>query len=486
VGGTRRRGFGGRRARQRDAVNTSRSLAALGMTAVLSSAAVAQQDTKTFHDLGHAILRELIETNTTGSSGNTSELAEQLSTRLRISGFPAADIVVVGPTTKNMNLVVRYRGAPNSTKKPILLLAHLDVVEARKEDWTYDPFRLTEVDGYFYGRGTQDVKGGAATLITTLLRLKAERFVPDRDLILALTAGEEGGMPYNGVEWLLQNRRNLIDAEYTINVDAGGGEMENGKHTLFDVQAAEKVFHSVSLTVRNSGGHSSLPRRDNAIYALARALDRLSKFDFPAKTSEITRAYFAKAASAAKPAVAADMRRVASGSSDPASIARLSRDPFYNALLRTTCVATMLEGGHAENALPQTAKATVNCRMLPGSDPVDVERTILRVVNDSAVHLVAIDTAQPSPPSPLRPDLFTAIDASVKAIWGSLPIVPFMETGATDGLYLRNAGIPVYGFTGLFIPTNDIRAHGKDERLLIKSFDDGLDFMYDLLKRVAR
>jgi acetylornithine deacetylase/succinyl-diaminopimelate desuccinylase-like protein len=293
-------------------------------------------------------------------------------------------------------------------------------------------------------------------------------------------------MPYNGVEWLIRNRRPLIDAEYVLNVDAGGGESDNGQPSLFDVQAAEKVFHSVSLTVRNPGGHSSLPRKDNAIYSLARALDRLSKFDFPAKPSEITRSYFAKAAMKAKPAVAADMKRIASGSTDPAVIARLSKDPFYNSILHTTCVATMLEAGHAQNALPQTARATVNCRMLPGADPADVERTIIRVVNDTAVHLTPVDTAKPSPPSPLRPDLFNIIDASVKAIWGPLPIVPYMETGATDGLYLRNAGIPVYGFSGLFIDPNDIRAHGKDERIRIKAFDEGLDFTYDILKRVTR
>jgi acetylornithine deacetylase/succinyl-diaminopimelate desuccinylase-like protein len=347
---------------------TMRSLAA---SLLLATATGAQQSPATFHQLGHAILRELIETNTTGSSGNTSIAAEQLAARFRDAGFAEADVQVVGPSTKNRNLVVRYRGS--GARKPILLLAHLDVVEAKKEDWTYDPFHLTEHDGYFYGRGTQDQKGGAATLVTTLLRLKDEHVVPDRDLILALTAGEEGGMPYNGVEWLIKNKHNLIDAEFAINVDAGGGEMEHGKHTLFDVQAAEKVYHSVALTVKNPGGHSSLPRKDNAIYALAKALDRLSAFDFPPKPNDVVKAYFAKAASTANPMTAGDMRKVANGSADAATIARLSQTPLYNALMRTTCVATMLEGGHAPNALPQSAKATVNCRMLPGEDAAAVE-----------------------------------------------------------------------------------------------------------------
>jgi len=461
----------------------ARCIAAAAALASIAPVATAQQSPETFHQLGHAILRELIETNTTGSSGNTTIAAGQLATRFRDAGFPEADVQVVGPTPKNLNLVVRYRGS--GARKPILLLAHLDVVEAKREDWTYDPFQLTEHDGYFYGRGTQDQKGGAASLVTTLLRLKEEHVVPDRDVILALTAGEEGGMPYNGVQWLIKNKRNLIDAEYAINVDAGGGEMERGKPTLFDVQAAEKVYHSVTLTAKNPGGHSSLPRKDNAIYALAKALDRLSAFDFPAKPNDVVKAYFSKAASAASPAIAADMRKVAAGTADAATIARLSRTPLYNALMRTTCVATMLEGGHAPNALPQTAKATVNCRMLPGEDAAAVEKTLVRVINDTSVHLTPADTAVPSPASPLRPDVFSAVEASVKAIWGAVPIVPIMETGATDGLFLRNAGLPVYGFSGLFIATNDVRAHGKDERILITAFDQALDFTYDLLKRIT-
>jgi acetylornithine deacetylase/succinyl-diaminopimelate desuccinylase-like protein len=463
----------------------SGALALVAMVAPGETMLLAQQPMAPtmFHQLGHAILRELIETNTTASSGNTTLAAQQLATRFEDAGFPIADVQVVGPMAKNRNLVLRYRGS--GAHKPVLLLAHLDVVEAKREDWTYDPFRLTENDGYFYGRGTQDVKGGAALLVTTLLRLKQERWTPDRDVILALTAGEEGGMPYNGVDWLIKNKRDLIDAEYVINVDAGGGELENGKHTLFDVQAAEKVYHSVTLTAKNPGGHSSLPRKDNAIYALAAALDRLSRYEFPVQINDVVKAYFTKAAATASPQVAADMRSVASGAHDPAAVARLSKMPLYNSLMRTTCVATMLQAGHAANALPQTATALVNCRMLPGVDPVSVERTIARVVNDTSVHVAPADTAIQSPPSPLRPDLFDAISASVKAIWGPIPVVPIMETGATDGLFLRNAGVPVYGFSGLFIATNDIRAHGKDERILISAFDDGLDFTYDVLRRVA-
>jgi acetylornithine deacetylase/succinyl-diaminopimelate desuccinylase-like protein len=455
------------------------------LSGFFSTPAFAQQpSTSDFHQLGHAILRELIETNTTASVGNTTVAAEQLQVRFKDAGFAPEDDQVVGPSVKQRNLVVRYRGS--GARRPVLLIAHLDVVEAKREDWTYDPFVLSEHDGYYYGRGTQDQKGGAAMLVTALLRLKQEQFVPDRDLILALTAGEEGGMPYNGVQWLIANKKPLIDAEYVINVDAGGGELEGGKHTLFDVQAAEKVFHSVALTARNPGGHSSLPRKDNAIYALAHALSRVAGYEFPAKPNDVVKKYFEKAAATAKPQVAADMRAVAAGTATPAAIARLSTTPLYNALMRTTCVATMLNGGHAPNALPQTATATVNCRMLPGDDPAAVENALVRVIADTSVHLTPIDTAVPSPASPLRPDVFSAVEASAKAIWGNVPIVPIMETGATDGLFLRNAGVPVYGFSGLFIATNDVRAHGKDERILVTSFDEGLDFTYDILKRIAR
>jgi len=448
-----------------------------------SSATAQQQSAAAFHQLGHTLLRELIETNTTHATGNTSDAALKLSKRFKDAGFADADVQVVGPGPKDRNLVVRYRGSGKA--KPVLLLAHLDVVEAKKSDWTYDPFVLSEHDGYFYGRGTQDVKGGAATLVAALLRFKAEKIVPDRDLILALTAGEESGGSYNGVQWLIKNKKDLINAEYTINVDAGGGEIENGKNTLFAVQAAEKVYHTVKLTVKNAGGHSSLPTKDNAIYHLSAALDRLAAFDFPAKPGDIVKKYFVTAAAKATPAVASDMRAVSSGTADAAALARLSKLPLYNAFLRTTCVATMLEGGHAENALPQTATATVNCRMLPGEDPAEVEKTLIRVIADTAVHLAPADTAVPSPPSPLRPDLFSLIDASVKSVWGPVPIVPTLETGATDGLYLRNAGVPVYGISGIFIGIDDVRAHGKDERILITAYDQALDFTYDFLKRLT-
>ena len=437
-----------------------------------------------YQQLGKAILKSMIETNTTGSVGNTTVLAQNMARLFIDAGLPEADVQVVGPAERNRNLVVRYRGA--GARKPLLLMGHIDVVEALRSDWTVDPFVLTEQGGYYYGRGTQDMKGSAATVVAALLRLKSEGWQPDRDVILALTSGEEGGSDYVGMQWLVEKQRPLIDAEYAINVDVGGGEIINGKNVLMGVQAAEKVFHTVSLTVSNTGGHSSLPRPDNAIYSLAKALEKLAAYTFPEKPNEIVRAYFKQAAASAEtPGLAAAMRTVAAGNNSASAFATLSEVPLYNALLRTTCVATMLQAGHAQNALPATAKATVNCRILPGEDVVAVERTLVRIIGDTSVKLAPVDTPVPSPPSALRPDVLSAIDASVKATWGTLPIVPKMETGASDGLYVRNAGVPVYGVTGIFVAVNDSRMHGKDERILVSSFQDGLRFAYELIKRLG-
>ncbi|HEY2853400.1 MAG TPA: M20/M25/M40 family metallo-hydrolase [Gemmatimonadaceae bacterium] len=457
----------------------------------------AQQALTPYQRLGRDILRDLVQTNTEHSIGSTTKATERLAARFRAAGFAASDIEVVGPDTgsdsKDKNLVVRYRGA--GKRRPILLIGHLDVVEARPSDWARDPFTLIEENGYFYGRGTLDMKDGDAAWVAALLRMKQEGVVPDGDYILALTAGEEGGGGYNGIEWLLANHRTLAgvslqSVQYVLNADAGGGELRNRKPTAFDVQAAEKVFYSVSLTARNPGGHSSLPRKDNAIYALARALDRLSSYAFPMRTNEVTRAYFAQTASLiGDPNVAADMRAVsAADTPDSAAAERLAaRSAFYNAQLRTTCVATLLQGGHAENALPQMAQATVNCRMLPGTATADVDATIRRVIGDTSVAVVSLRPATPSPPSALPPAVEREIQQVVTSLWGALPIVPDMETGATDGLFLRNAGFPVYGVSGLFAdPTIDAdnRAHGLNERIGVRAFYDQLEFTYRLLRRL--
>ena len=466
----------------------------LSLALVLSVATTARPQTPqtpltAYQSLGRDLLRDLIETNTTYSTGSTTGAAERLAARFRAAGFPAADVQIAGPDTgrdaKDRNLIVRYRG--KGTRRPVLLIGHLDVVEARREDWVLDPFVLTERDGHFYGRGTLDMKNGVAAWVASLLRMKQEGIVPAGDYVLALTAGEEGGGGYNGIQWLLAHRRDLIDVAYVLNADAGGGELHDGKPVEMDVQAAEKVFQSYRLTVRNPGGHSSLPEKDNAIYRLAAALGRLGVYEFPMQTNAITREYFARSAALNQGDLAADLRAVsAKPTVDSAAAARLAaRSPFYNALLRTTCVATLIQGGHAVNALPQRAAATVNCRILPGVDPAEIERTIRSVVADTAVAITRADTAVPSPPSPLSPPVEQAIRSATTAIWGPLPLVPTMETGATDGLFLRNAGIPVYGVSGYFVDPNkpaDTRAHGLDERIGVKAFYDQLEFTYRLLR----
>jgi acetylornithine deacetylase/succinyl-diaminopimelate desuccinylase-like protein len=444
---------------------------------------VRAQDLTPYQQQGHDIYRELVETDTTHSTGDTTKAAELLAHRFRSVGFPEADIQIIGPEPTNKNLVVRYRGS--AAKSPVVLLAHLDVVAAKREDWSLDPFKLTEKDGYFYGRGTSDDKDGATTLSAALLRLRQENFKPDRDLILALTAGEEGGGVYNGADWLLKNHRQLVEGALCLNADAGGVQKRHGRKLLYAVQAAEKVYQSYRLEIKGPGGHSSKPTKDNPIYHLAEALIRLSKYEFPVQLSEITRGYFAKMSHIETGQAAADMKGILLTPPDPEAIKGLSASPSYNALLRTTAVATMLEAGHAENALPQTARAVVNCRILPGEPPDNVRQTLITVLADDRIAITPIEPAKPSPPSPLTPEVLQALERAKKNLWPELPIVPEMETGATDGLYFRQLGIPTYGITGTASDLDDIRMHGKDERMAIQDFYDGLEFEYQLIKAIA-
>lgn len=463
----------------------ARSVFALALlSAGVGPLLVAQEGGSAQARLGRDVLREMIEVNTTDTRGSTTVLANKLAARFIAAGFPAADVQVVGPadSTRHHSLVVRWRGTGGA--RPFLLLAHLDVVEARREDWSFDPFTLVERDGFFYGRGTTDVKGPAATLVTSMLRLRGEGFTPSRDIILALTSGEESGNS-NGVEWLLTNRRDLIDAAFVVNVDGGGGAMRGGRRTAFHVQAAEKVYQSFALTVRDRGGHSSLPTSGNPIYRLSRALGRLDAFAFPAILNPVTRAYFTSSADLVGGPTGEAMRRFVANTGDAAAVATLSSDLVYNALIRTTCVATMLEGGHAENALPQLARATVNCRMMPGSDPDSVRATLVRVVADTGVAVEFTGKATPSAPTALSSDVAAALDRVITGLWGRVPVLQMMETGATDGLYLRNRGFPVFGLSGVFFDVEDDRAHGRDERIGVVAFDEGLEFMRRLLRELA-
>jgi acetylornithine deacetylase/succinyl-diaminopimelate desuccinylase-like protein len=436
-----------------------------------------------YQRLGREIFKELIETDTTHSSGDTTPAAEALAGRFRAAGFPETDIRVIGPNPRNQNLVVRYRGT--GARSPVVLLAHLDVVEARREDWSLDPFKLTEQDGYFYGRGTSDNKDGAAELSAALLRLRQEGFAPDRDLILALTAGEEGAPDYNGVQWLLQTHRELINGDICLNVDAGGLQKRRGQQLLFTVQTAEKIYLSFRLEATSPGGHSSLPTRDNPIYRLAEGLVRLSRHEFPMRLNETTREYLAKMSEIETGQTAADLKAALRAPPDSDALVRLSTNPVYNATLRTTAVATMIGGGHAENALPQRVRATVNCRLLPEESPEDVLTTLRRVLADDQIAVTPIKPVRPSPPSPLAPDLMQAIERAKEKVWPGVPLAPQMESGATDGLFFRQQGIPTYGVGGTAGDLDDIRAHGKDERVAVQDFYDGLEFEYQLIRVVA-
>jgi acetylornithine deacetylase/succinyl-diaminopimelate desuccinylase-like protein len=432
--------------------------------------------------LARAIYKEFIEIQSGYTTGSTTPVARAAAARLKSAGFPDADIHVDGPDPKKLNLVVRYHGT--GARKPLLLLAHTDVVEAKREDWSIDPFQLIEKDGYFYGRGTGDDKAQAAIWIANLIQYKAEGFKPDRDIIVALTADEEGGGPFNGVDWLLKNHRDWIDADFALN-EGGWGESVNGKRIANDLQVSEKYVLGFRLEVRNKGGHSSLPVADNAIYHLAGALDRLSKFAFPLHTNEVTAAYFKQMAKTESGAVKADLEQVAAGSQAAMQRVAAASTP-WNATLRTTCVATMLEGGHAMNALPQLAAATVNCRVLP-DDKVDFVREALRkVVADTQVAITMQGDFAAGPSSPLRADVVQAVTSATEKLWPGVVTVPIMVMGATDGRSLRIAGIPTYGVQGFFIDRDDVRFHGRDERMRVQSFYEGQAFLYDLVKRLAR
>ena len=439
------------------------------------------------NQLVRGLLRELIEINTTHSVGSTGKAAEAMAARLRTAGFDASDVQVLGPNSAHANLVARLRGT--GARKPILLISHLDVVEARKEDWTTDPFQFVEKDGYFYGRGASDIKCGDAILVADFIRWKHEGFRPDRDLILALTANEEGGdVEENGIYWLLKKHRELIDAAYSINLDGGNLETKKGKKLLNELQYAEKGFLSFVLEVKNKGGHSSLPEKENAIYRLSRGLVRLSEFDFPVTLDAGTRAFFEAVAVSQEPEVASAINRMLSTNPpNAAAIALLSKSPDWNAALRTTCVATMLEGGHAENALPQSAKATVNCRILPAEAPAAVEKTLRRVLSDDQISMTPIEPLAQvqSPPSPLLPEVVAAAKKVTSAMWPGVPVVPFVSQGGTDGTHLRRAGIPTYGISGIADNYDDIRAHGKDERIAATALYEGREFTYRLVNGLS-
>ncbi len=459
---------------------------------VLAAGCCAASAQQTEQDrLARDIFKQLIEINTTDSNGNVTTAADAMAARLRAAGFSSGEVIVDGPNARKKNLVVRYRGT--GKRKPVLFIGHLDVVEAKREDWSMDPFRFIEKEGYFYGRGTQDMKAGDAMLVANFIRLKREGYMPDRDLIVALTADEEGGA-YNGVEWLLKHHRDWIDAAYCINLDGGEFDKRKGKRLLAQIQASEKVYADFRFESRNSGGHSSVPTPDNAIYHLAAALLRVRDHEFPVAMSEITKNYFEQMGKIEGGPEGAAMERAARDPKDEAAIAQLSKNAFYHSLLHTTCVATLLHGGHAPNALPQMAEANVNCRIFPGEEPEAVQAALERAVADPKVTITMVTSTGSDgqripivavPPSPLLPEVVEAEKQTADGMWPGLPVVASMSTGATDGKYLRIAGIPTYGIACMFYDMDDDRAHGKDERIGIQDFYDGVKYNYRLMKALS-
>jgi acetylornithine deacetylase/succinyl-diaminopimelate desuccinylase-like protein len=438
--------------------------------------------------LSHDIFKQLIEINTTDSVGNVTSAAGAMALRFRDAGFPDSDLHILGPNDHKKNLVVRFHGS--GKHKPVLLIGHLDVVEARREDWSTDPFQFVEKDGYYYGRGTQDMKDGDAIMVTTLLRFKKEGYVPDRDVILALTADEEGGTS-NGVDWLLKNNRELVDAEFVLNHDGGGILSEHGKPQFMTVDASEKLYSDYQLTVTNPGGHSSLPKPDNAIYHLADGLARLEHYEFPFELTNITRAYYERMSKIATGQRAADMLAILKNPPDMAAVARLSQDPIDHSLMHTTCVATRLSAGHANNALPQTAQANVNCHIVPGHSTEEIRQELEKVVADPKISvrevggIGGVTNRRSFAPPPLRPDVLQPLEKVVESMWPGLPVIPDMATGASDGIYTNAAGMPTYAISGEAIDRDDIRAHGKDERIRVDSFYRAVEFYYRFLKAVT-
>ncbi len=471
------------RAARRIAAHLAAAFAVLPMLALAAEPTAAQENVspREYRDLARDLLRELIEIDTNVDDGNITAAAEAMADRLRAAGFPEEDILVDGPTPTKGNLVVRYPGRDPGLK-PLLALAHIDVVAADPADWSVPPFEFLERDGYFWGRGVTDDKDEAAIYIANLIRMRDQGFVPERGIVVALTADEEGG-DHNGVQWLLEHRRDWIDAAYALN-EGGGGMERGGRRISNNVQASEKVYQSFTLAATNPGGHSSLPVKKNAIYDLSRALLSIQSYDFPVMLNEVTTAYFTRTAEIVGGEMGEAMRAVLADAGDSHALGVLAPQPQYNSRLRTTCVATRLQGGHADNALPQLAQATVNCRILPTHDPADV-RARLQELAGSEITVTPVDEPQPSPPSPLTDEVLGDIERITAAMWPGVPVLPVMSTGATDALYLRNAGIPVYGVSGIFHDVDDVRAHGQDERIRIEHFQEGQEFLYRLVRALT-
>lgn len=458
----------------------------------LASSASAQDDSSAYNEpyqlTALEIYRKSVSIRSALGHGRVPEVANYLAGKFVQAGFSNEDVNILPFTLaggeQTAGLVVRYRGDDSSEKLPILLLAHMDVVDALPQDWERDPFTLIEEDGYFFGRGSQDNKFGTTILTTTFLRLKAEGFVPTRDLIIAFTGDEETNMV--STQAMVTTHRDLTNAEYVLNADAGGGVLDsNNAATSYLVQAAEKTFATFELTVRNPGGHSSMPRADNAIFELADALKKIQAYRFPIRTNDITREYFSASAKVTDGELGAAMQRFADNPLDEEAANVLYADPSQVGITRTTCVATMLRAGHAENALPQSATATINCRIFPGVDIDEIATKLVEVSENSAIEIAVLNEPMASPASALREDVMFAVSRAVHARHPDIPIIPFMAPYGTDGKWTRTAGMPTYGVSGLLLQAKDEFAHGLNERVPVRSFYSALEHWHILLTELA-
>jgi acetylornithine deacetylase/succinyl-diaminopimelate desuccinylase-like protein len=435
--------------------------------------------------LAREILRELIDTRSTHDVGST-ELARKVQARLLAAGFAAADAQLLIPADhpRAGNVVARLHGSGKG--KAVLYLCHLDVVAANPQDWTRDPFHLTEDDGWLYGRGTIDMKGQDAAVLAALLRMKSEHFIPERDIVVAFTADEESGGERNGVDWLLTDHRDLVDAGLVINPDGGEAGMKGGRRLYVGVQTSEKISMAFEAEVTDKGGHSSRPTADNPIYRLSEGLARLSKFRFPTHLTDTTRQYFERRAAIETGSIRSDMLAAAKTSPDPAAVDRLSAVVETNILLRTTCTATQIDGGHAQNALPQRARATLQCRIIPGESQDSVRDTLVSVLGDPTIKISVITPASPSPESPLSGNILPTVEKVVHQLWPDVVVLPQMGAGASDSKYTRVVGIPSYGIDGMFDDLDDGRAHGRDERIGVAAFGQEVDFTYRLMREFSK
>jgi acetylornithine deacetylase/succinyl-diaminopimelate desuccinylase-like protein len=462
--------------------------AVLAAGAFVASTAAAQPAQPNFPGQAEfrGLYQELIEIDTTAQHGSCTKAAEAMAARLKAAGYPDQDLhLLVPPNRPNDGNLVAVLHGTNPQAKPIMLLAHIDVVEAKREDWVRDPFKLVEEGGYFYARGASDDKAMAAAFTDAMVRFRQEGFKPKRDVKLALTCGEETPDTFNGVSWLIANHRPLMDAAFAIN-EGAGGRLDGDRRIYLGIQAGEKVYQDYTLSVTNPGGHSSRPVKDNAIYHLAGALSRIGAYDFPVKLNEATRLHFERMGPILGGATGAAMRAVLATPTPADAVATIARDPGYNSMMRTTCVATMVNAGHALNALPQRATANVNCRILPGESPEQTAATLAQVMADPAVSIALAGEKSPvSPPPPLSKQITGPAEQVAAQLWPGVPLVPAMSTGATDGRFLLAAGVPTYGLSGMFGEPDGGGVHGLNERIRVRSLYEGREFLYRVAKLYA-